>query len=62
MKYHPDEAKVIYQSKYGKDIKEFSCPEWMAALVSHIPDKGGQTVRYLDFPPNIDTEEKTIIK
>ena len=23
--------------------------EWMAALVSHIPDRGGQTVRYLDI-------------
>ena len=47
MKYYPDEAKVIYQSKYGKDVKEFSSLEWMAALVSHIPDRGGQTVRYL---------------
>ena len=47
MKYYPDEAKVSYQSKYGKDTKEFSSLEWMAALVSHIPDRGGQTVRYL---------------
>ncbi|NQT66706.1 MAG: transposase [Actinobacteria bacterium] len=45
MKYYPDQAKVIYQSKYGKDVKEFSCLEWMAALISHIPDRGGQTVR-----------------
>ncbi|MBC8390483.1 MAG: transposase, partial [Actinobacteria bacterium] len=46
MKYYPGEAKVTYQSKYGKDTKEFSSLEWMAALVSHIPDRGGQTVRY----------------
>ena len=46
MKYYPDEAKVTYKSKYGKDTKEFSSLEWMAALVSHIPDRGGQTVRY----------------
>jgi len=46
MKYYPSQAKVIYQSKYGKDTKEFSSLEWMAALVSHIPDRGGQTVRY----------------
>ena len=45
MKYYPDEAKVTYESKYGKDVAEFSCLEWMAALVSHIPDKGGQTLR-----------------
>jgi len=42
MKYYPDKAKVIYKSKYGKEVKEFSCPEWMAALVSHIPDRGGR--------------------
>ena len=46
MKYFPDKAKVTYESKYGKDVKEFSCLEWMAALVSHIPDKGEQTLRY----------------
>ncbi|MBC8421353.1 MAG: transposase [Actinobacteria bacterium] len=53
MKYYPDEAKVTYQSKYGKEIKEFGCLEWMAALVSHIPDKGGQTVRYLGYYSNV---------
>ncbi|MBU2563153.1 MAG: hypothetical protein KJ568_01730 [Actinobacteria bacterium] len=52
MKYFPDKAKVTYQSKYGKDVKEFSCLEWMAALVSHIPDRGGQTVRYLGYYSN----------
>ena len=53
MKYYPDKAKVIYKSKYGKEVKEFSCPEWMAALVSHIPDRGGQTVRYLGYYSNV---------
>ncbi|GAH04137.1 unnamed protein product [marine sediment metagenome] len=53
MKYYPDQAKVIYQSKYGKDVKEFSCLEWMAALVSHIPDRGGQTVRYYGSYSNV---------
>jgi len=52
MKYYPDETKVTYQSKYGKDTKEFSSLEWMAALVSHIPDRGGQTVRYLGYYSN----------
>jgi len=52
MKYFPDQAKVTYQSKYGKDVKEFSSLEWMAALVSHIPDRGGQTVRYLGYYSN----------
>ena len=53
MKYYPDKAKVIYESKYGKDVKEFSCLEWMAALVSHIPDRGGQTVRYYGVYSNV---------
>ncbi len=53
MKYYPDEAKVTYQSKYGKDVAEFSCLEWLAALVSHIPDRGGQTVRYLGYYSNV---------
>ena len=53
MKYFPDQAKVTYQSKYGKDIKEFSCLEWMAALVSHIPDRGGQVVRYPGHYSNV---------
>jgi len=30
MKYFPSQAKVTYRSKYGKDIEEFSCLEWMA--------------------------------
>jgi len=53
MKYYPDEAKVIYESKYGKDVVEFGCLEWIAALVSHIPDKGGQTLRYYGAYSNV---------
>ena len=53
MEYFPDQAKVTYQSKYGKDVKEFSCLEWLAALVSHIPDRGGQTLRYYGLYSNV---------
>ena len=53
MKYYPNKAKVIYQSKYGKDVAEFEPLEWMAALVSHIPDRGGQTVRYYGCYSNV---------
>ena len=53
MKYFPEKAMVTYESKYGKKVAEFSCLEWMAALVSHIPDKGGQTVRYLGYYSNV---------
>ena len=53
MKYFPDKAKVTYRSKYGKDVKEFSCLEWLAALVSHIPDRGAQTVHYYGAYSNV---------
>jgi len=53
MKYFPDKAKVTYKSKYGKDVAEFDPLEWMAALVSHIPDRGGQTVRYYGSYSNV---------
>ena len=35
----PDQAKVTYQSKHGKDIKEFSCLEWMAAMIDRLTYK-----------------------
>jgi len=53
MKYYPAQAKVAYQSKYGKNIKESSALEWMAALISHIPDRGGQTLRYYGHYSNV---------
>lgn len=53
MEYYPDKAKVTYESKYIKEVKEFSPLEWMAALVSHIPDRGGQTVRYYGYYSNV---------
>ena len=53
MKYFSDQAKVTYRSKYGKQVKEFDPLEWMAVLVSHISDRGGQTVRYLGYYSNV---------
>ena len=53
MKYFPDQAKVAYQSKYGRAVKEFDSLEWRAALVSHIPDRGGQTLRYYGAYSNV---------
>jgi len=37
MIYIPEESKVIYQSKDGKDEKVFDALEWIAAMVSHPP-------------------------
>ncbi len=53
MKYYPDKTKVTYKSKHGQDVAEFDPLEWMAALISHIPDKGGQTVSYYGVYSNV---------
>jgi len=37
---------VTYKSKYGGKVKEYDYLEWIAALISHIPDRGAQTVHY----------------
>jgi len=39
-------AKVIYESKDGKTSKTFEALDWLAQLVTHIPNKGEQMVRY----------------
>jgi hypothetical protein len=48
-------AKVIYESKNGKTTKTFDALAWLAQLVTHIPNKGEQMVRYYGFqiPPNL---------
>jgi hypothetical protein len=46
MEYYPERPMVTYESKYGKKVAEFDPLEWMAALVSNIPDRGAQPVHY----------------
>ena len=46
MAYIPEESKVIYQSKDRKEEKVFDALEWIAAMCSHVPNKGEQMVRY----------------
>ena len=45
-------AKVIYQSKDGTSPKTFDALDWLAQLVTHIPNKGEQMVRYYGFYSN----------
>jgi hypothetical protein len=45
MTYLPGESKVIYCSKGGKQEKVFDALEWLAAMGSHVPDRGERTVR-----------------
>ena len=45
-------AKFIYESKDAKTSKTFDALDWLAQLVTHIPNKGEQMVRYYGFFSN----------
>jgi Putative transposase len=45
-------AKVIYTSKDGRAKKAFDALDWLALLVTHIPARYEQTVRYYGFYSN----------
>ncbi|NIO19965.1 MAG: IS91 family transposase, partial [Candidatus Aenigmarchaeota archaeon] len=53
MTYVPQESKVIYQSKDGKEERPFEPLECLAAICSHVPNKGEQMVRYYGFYSNV---------
>ena len=42
-------ATVIYQSKDGTSAKTFDALDWLAQLVTHIPNKSEQMVRSYGF-------------
>jgi len=48
----------IYQSKDGKQEKVFDALEWLAAMCSHMPDKGEQMVRYYGFYSNVSRDKR----
>jgi Putative transposase len=41
--------KVLYRSKDGKNEKTFDAIEWLAAMSSHVPNKGEQMIRYYGY-------------
>ncbi len=47
-----DGAKVVYESKDGKTSKTFDALDWLAQLVTHIPNRGEQMVRYYGYYSN----------
>jgi len=53
MKYLDQEGKVVYMSKDGKKTKAFPALEWLAAMCSHIPNRGEQMVRYYGYYSNV---------
>jgi len=53
MQYLPEPSKVIYWAKDGTEEKVFDALEWLAAICSHIPDRGEQMVRYYGYHSNV---------
>jgi hypothetical protein len=53
MTYLQEESKVLHQSKDGKMEKTFDALEWLAAMTSHVPNKGEQMVRYYGYYSNV---------
>jgi len=46
MQYLDEEGTVVYTSKDGATTRNFPALEWLAAMCSHIPNRGEQMVRY----------------
>jgi hypothetical protein len=53
MTYLRDESKVVYQGKDAKKAKTFEALEWLAAMCSHVPNRGEQMVRYYGYYSNV---------
>lgn len=53
MQYLEQEGTVVYRSKDGKDQKTFPAMEWLAAMCTHIPNRGEQMVRYYGYYSNV---------
>jgi hypothetical protein len=53
MQYLNQAGTVVYASKDGKTTKVFPALEWLAAICSHIPNKGEQMVRYYGYYSNV---------
>ena len=53
MQYLADEGTVVYSAKSSKLRKVFDAPEWLAAMCSHVPNRGEQTVRYYGWYSNV---------
>jgi hypothetical protein len=53
MQYLPEPPKVVYRAKDGSEEKVFDALEWLAAMCSHIPDRGEQMVRYYGYYSNV---------
>ncbi|MFH1336866.1 MAG: transposase, partial [Candidatus Zixiibacteriota bacterium] len=47
------EGTVVYTSKNSETTRNFPALEWLAAMCSHIPNRGEQMVRYYGYYSNV---------
>jgi hypothetical protein len=53
MQYLEQEGTVVYTGKDRKTNKVFPAMEWLAAMCTHIPNRGEQMVRYYGYYSNV---------
>jgi len=53
MKYLDQEGTVVYTAKDRKTNKVFPAMEWLAAMYTHMPNRGEQMVRYYGYYSNV---------
>ena len=53
MTYHRETGQVEYKSKDGAQTQVFDAVQWLAAMCSHVPNKGEQMVRYYGYYSNV---------
>lgn len=53
MTYLAESGQVEYRSKDGNETKVFDALEWLAAMCSHVPNKGEQMARYYGYYSNV---------
>jgi len=53
MQYLDDVGQVVYTGKDRKTNKVFPAMEWLAAMCTHIPNRGEQMVRYYGYYSNV---------
>jgi hypothetical protein len=58
MTYVRETAEVVYHSKDGSKVKVFDAVEWLAAMCSHVPNKGEQMVRYYGYYSNVARDKR----
>ncbi len=62
MTYYRETGQVQYQSIDEKETKVFNALEWLAAMCSHVPNKGEQMVRYGVYPPMAEPLQQCVAR